>query len=240
MTDGRTRRRLCLGVAAATFLVSHAADAACRLSLALALDVSGSVDATEYRLQLDGLAEALTDPDVVQALLAIPEAPVALFVFEWSASEYQRTLQDWILLDDPARINSVASGLRAWNRGASPQATGLGAAMAHGAAQLAGGPRCDQATLDVSGDGENNDWPTPEALRSSGSIEGLRINGLVIAEGDETAASLSAYFRARVIQGPDAFVEVARGFSDYSRAMRRKLLREVQGLPVAMIGEMAQ
>jgi len=240
VTRSRTRRRLCLGVAAATILASHAADAACRLSLALALDVSGSVDGTEYRLQLDGLAEALTDPDVVEALLAIPEAPVALFVFEWSASEYQRTLQDWMILDDPARISAVASRLRTWDRGVSPQATGLGAAMAHGASRLADGPRCDQATLDVSGDGENNDWPTPEALRSSGAIEGVRINGLVIAGDDETAASLSAYFRARVIQGPDAFVEVARGFSDYSRAMRRKLLREVQGLPVAMIGEIAQ
>ena len=202
----------------------------------MALDVSGSVDATEYRLQLDGLAEALTDPAVVQALLAVPGAPVAIHVFEWSASGYQRTVQDWTVLETRAGIEAVAAQLRAWERGPSPQATGLGAAMGKGAERLAAGPQCDQVTLDVSGDGENNDWPTPEALRDSGAIAGVRINALVVADDDEAAASLSAYFRARVIQGPDAFIEVARGFSDYSRAMQRKLLREVQGLPVAMNG----
>ena len=50
------------------------ADAACRLALALGLDVSGSVDAAEYRLQLDGVAAALTDEDVQAALFAMPGA----------------------------------------------------------------------------------------------------------------------------------------------------------------------
>ena len=36
----------------------------CRLALAFALDVSASVDPTEYRLQLDGLAAGLRDPAV--------------------------------------------------------------------------------------------------------------------------------------------------------------------------------
>ena len=52
------------------------AQAACRLALVMALDVSGSVDQTEYRLQMEGLADALSDPDVAAALFAIPGAPV--------------------------------------------------------------------------------------------------------------------------------------------------------------------
>lgn len=40
------------------FGLPHAAQANCRLALALGLDVSGSVDSREYRLQLDGLANA--------------------------------------------------------------------------------------------------------------------------------------------------------------------------------------
>ena len=44
--------------------------AACRQALALGLDVSGSVDTDEYRLQLDGLAAALTSPEVVSALIS--------------------------------------------------------------------------------------------------------------------------------------------------------------------------
>ena len=40
---------------------------------------------------------------------------------------------------------------------------------------------------------------------------------------------LVTYFRERVIQGADAFVEVALGFDDYADAMKRKLLRELGG-----------
>ena len=47
----------------------------CRQALALGLDVSGSVDALEYRLQLDGVAGALLDPEVIGAFLAFPDAP---------------------------------------------------------------------------------------------------------------------------------------------------------------------
>ena len=211
------------------------AQAACRLALALALDVSGSVDQTEYRLQLDGLAEALSDPDVAAALFALPGAPVAVSVFEWSGSGYQRMLQDWTLLDTPASLDTLVARLRGWRREAAPQATGLGAAMRFGRNLIDRGPACWQSTLDVSGDGKNNDWPTPMSLRSSGVLGALRINGLVIAEdgdGGVAAAELSAYFRARVIQGPEAFVEVAIGFGDYARAMRRKLLKELETLAV--------
>ena len=35
------------------------------------------------------------------------------------------------------------------------------------------------------------------------------------------------YYRREVVRGPGAFVEVAQGFEDYTRAMRRKLLREL-------------
>ncbi len=45
------------------------ADAACLQALALGLDVSGSVDAREYRQQIGGLAEALSDPRVRAAYL---------------------------------------------------------------------------------------------------------------------------------------------------------------------------
>ena len=45
--------------------------AACSLSLVLAMDGSASVDAREHTLQLNGLADALRDPDVVQAIEAV-------------------------------------------------------------------------------------------------------------------------------------------------------------------------
>src|SRR5690606_4570353 len=54
------------------------AETMCRQALVFALDVSSSVDEEEYRQQLDGLAAALQEPDVLDAILADPEAPMAV------------------------------------------------------------------------------------------------------------------------------------------------------------------
>jgi hypothetical protein len=220
-----------------------AASEPCRLSLALALDVSGSVDEREYRLQAQGLADALSDPDVRAALFAMPGTPVALAVYEWSASRYQRLIHDWVLIEDEAALAGVVARLTGLARAPAPEATGLAAALAHGKALIDAGPSCWDQTLDVSGDGKNNDWPTPRSLRSSGALAGLRINALVVVENDadalasgREAGELPAYFQTEVIQGPGAFIEVARGFEDYTRAMRRKLLRELAAQPLGAIG----
>ncbi len=204
----------------------------CRLALALALDVSGSVDQTEYRLQLEGLAAALTDPEVEAAVTAVPGAPVALSVYEWSSSRYQRLLQDWVLINDAEDLRAVAGRLTSVARAPAPEATGLTAAMEYGRALIDRGPACWTATLDVSGDGKNNDWPAPRQAQ----LGDLRVNALVVILEDRgEAGELPAYFRAEIIRGPDAFVEVARGFEDYARAMKRKLLRELATRPVGAL-----
>ncbi len=218
------------------------AEAACRLALAFALDVSGSVDDREYRLQLDGLAAALEDPAVVAALVAEGQAPVALAAYEWSSSAYRRLILDWVVIEDVNVLDMVRARLRTWPRVQAPEATGLGAALEYGAALLGRAPFCWDQTLDVSGDGKNNDWPNPRKSRADGKLAGVRINALAVGRGGDTVgdtgqlpagvAELAAYFRANVIQGPDAFVEVALGFEDYARAMRRKLLRELATRPV--------
>ncbi len=214
----------------------------CRLSLAIALDVSGSVDQTEYRLQTEGLAAALTDPDVEAAFLAVPGVPVAFAAYEWSASRYQRVLQNWILIEDAATLRQVAERLSRTVREPAPEPTGLAAALEFGSALIQQGPACWDQTLDVSGDGKNNDWPTPQQLRETGQITGLRVNALVVISarddvrtGDRELGELPAYFQAEIIQGPNAFVEVARGFQDYTRAMQRKLLKELATRPVGFL-----
>ncbi len=228
----------------ALLLPASAAAETCRLALALALDVSGSVDQTEYRLQSEGLAAALTDPEVEAALFTYPAAPVAIAVYEWSASRYQRLIQDWVLVRDAATLREVAGRIASVTREPAPEPTGLGAALDYGKALIDKGPACWDQTLDVSGDGKNNDWPTPAQLREENRLAGLRINALVVVlrrdeariVGTETG-ELPAYFQANVIQGPNAFVEVADGFEDYARAMKRKLLRELAAQPLGALPE---
>ncbi|MBT8409992.1 MAG: DUF1194 domain-containing protein [Alphaproteobacteria bacterium] len=217
--------------------------AACRQALVIALDVSGSVDEAEYVLQLAGLATALENPAVQEALFAMPDAPVWLFVFEWSSGRYQRDIVDWTALASAADLARVSAQLRLWRRAPAPESTGIGAALQYAAGVFTRGPFCWRNTLDVSGDGKNNDWPVPRDVLESGILEPVTINGLIIGQelfrgDDERAASvaeLSAYYSANVIRGPGAFVEVALGYEDYANAMTRKLLRELNAPPMGAL-----
>ena len=217
-----------------------AGEAACRLALLLALDVSGSVDAREYQLQMGGVAEALGDADVVEALFAVPDLPVALSVFEWSSASYQQIVEDWVVLEDRATLDAVRTRLAGRQRTPAPEATGLGAALAFAANRMIQAPACWNQTLDISADGKNNDWPIPERLRAAGKLGTMTVNALVVASDFLVAydtsrtgvAEMASYFEHRIIHGPDAFVEIALGYDDYADAMRRKLLRELTTRPI--------
>ena len=230
--------RAALALAAA--LWPGLAEAACRLALLLALDVSGSVDEREYDLQLEGLASALGDEEVRRVLFAMPGAPVALSVFEWSSASYQSVIQDWVMIEDDATLDALRNRLLGWSRAPAPEATGLGAALEYARGRFRTAPDCWDETLDISADGKNNDWPPPERLRASGRLGEMNVNALVVAPdflvtydtGGTGIAELAAYFKAQIIHGPGAFVEVALGYSDYADAMRRKLLRELAALPI--------
>ena len=120
---------------------------------------------------------------------------------------------------------------------------GMGVAMSEGARHLARQSDCWKRTLDVSGDGKSNLGPRPRDVKQSLEGRGITINALVIgvddpALGDTRQADigeLSSYFNAEVILGPDAFVITALGFSDYARAMRDKLERELDGLVLSQL-----
>ncbi len=210
----------------------------CRQALALGLDVSGSVDAREYRLQVDGVAQALSDPEVRDKLFAMPSAPVRLMVYEWSGPNDQAVLVPWTAIEGSAALDVVIETLRQTRRREASPGTALGVAMQQGSYYLAQQGGCWKRTLDISGDGESNLGPRPRDLKDRMEAQGITINGLVIGADDPNIGDLrqseigelSSYFRAEVIVGPDAFVLTAIGFSDYARAMRDKLLRELDGL----------
>ncbi|MCH2096488.1 MAG: DUF1194 domain-containing protein [Rhodobacteraceae bacterium] len=220
-----------------SLLAAAQAGASCRQALALGLDVSGSVDSFEYRLQIDGLANALGHPDVTSALLAMPSAPVSIAIFEWSGPDDQRLLHDWIAVTDEQVLDQIITALRRTRRGPGDPSTALGAAMQFGLALLDQKDRCWKRTLDISGDGKNNTGRHPREITSRAEQTAITINGLVIgAETMNSAdqrqleiADLWAFYKLYVISGPDAFIETAIGFRDFENAMVRKLKRELQG-----------
>lgn len=219
------------GLAGAALVLACAAPAAaqdCRLALALAMDVSSSVDAGEDTLQRQGLAAALIAPDVQSAFFAV-DLPVALAVYEWSGRYNQTVLQDWVLIDSPADLTLVAQRIHLSERSHNEFPTAMGHALGYGAGLLGRAPDCLFRTLDVAGDGENNEGFGPEQAYREFPFADVVVNGLVINSADfEGEIELIEYYRTEVLHGAGAFLEIAQGFEDYERAMRRKLERELR------------
>ena len=199
----------------------------CRLALVLAMDVSSSVDEQEDNLQRGGTASALLAPEVQAAFFA-GDLPVALAAYEWSGRYNQEILLDWRMIETPADLLAAAQAIGLSKRSHNDFPTAMGYALGFGANLLQSAPDCLFQTLDMAGDGENNEGFRPDAAYAEFPFGGVVVNGLVINGADyEGEVRLIDFYRAEVLHGPGAFLEVAEGFEDYERAMRRKLEREM-------------
>ncbi len=222
-------------VVLAALCAASPAAAQCRLALILALDVSSSVDGREDRLQRDGLAGALLSPEIVAAFLETPETPVALAVYEWSGRYQQHRILDWTVMDSRAAILGAAEAIGGSTRSFSEFPTAVGYAIGHAATVFRDGPDCLFRTLDLSGDGVNNEGFGPLLAYRHFPLDDVTVNGLAIGGAAQGDKDLFEFFRNDVIKGPGAFVEIARNYDDFERAMRRKLLRELRA---RVIGEL--
>src|SRR3546814_10873190 len=85
-------------VAAAGFLLPRMATAgekpAVDLALMLAVDISGSIDLDEARLQREGYAQAISAPAVIKAITSGINGRIAVAYFEWSDRDRKSTRQN--------------------------------------------------------------------------------------------------------------------------------------------------
>src|SRR3546814_14086328 len=79
----------------------------------LAVDISGSIDLDEARLQREGYAQAISDPAVIKAITSGINGRIAVAYFEWSDSYTQNALLDWTVISDRASAEAVARRLTA-------------------------------------------------------------------------------------------------------------------------------
>lgn len=195
--------------------------AACEVALVLAVDVSGSVDPQEYDIQMQGLALALRDGAVSEALVR-GGAHVALL--QWTGSSRQQVTLPWREIrsfdDSDALADEIAGAPRAWRN----YSTAIGEALRVAADLFDEVPQCRRHVIDLSGDGLSNEGPEPASQRARLTARGITVNALAI-EGAED--DLTAYFYENVIMGTGAFVATAAGYDDYPDRIRQKLLREV-------------
>ena len=205
------------------------------LLLALAVDVSRSVDETEARLQRQGYIQAFRDPEVAAAIRTGMLGRIAVGYFEWAGEGNIGVVSGWTLIEDAAGAHAFADSLEQ-----QPPVPMLWTSIS-GAIDYAL-PWLDQnnfegtrRVIDISGDGPNNSGDLVLPARDRAIAAGVTINGLPIMDQGFGAYSaynirnLDLYYRDCVIGGPGAFLIVAENFRDFARAVRRKLILEIAG-----------
>lgn len=195
------------------------------LLIVFAVDISGSVDIEEARLQRQGHVKAIQESRIVEAIQSGPLEAIACTYIEWADANLQRVVVPWMKVSDVASSKAFADRLDA-----EPIASGIGtsisAAIDYSVELLERSPfQATRRVIDISGDGGNNAGGSLEEARERAVEEGITINGLPILQGEHKV--LEHYFREYVIGGPKAFIMPSEGFEDFENAIYRKMVREI-------------
>jgi hypothetical protein len=196
------------------------------LGLVLAVDCSSSVDAADFRIQMDGIAAALRNPLLREAIKSGERGRIALSLVQWSGLKSQVIALPWRLLGSGADLEIVAREIEAAQRQWQPGGTGLAAAIdfSVGVVGTLASP-AERWVIDVSGDGEDNEGGDTLAARNRANALGITINGLPIVSGSRR---LFGYYRDQVIGGTGAFLVPAANIMSFHDSILRKLLREIR------------
>jgi hypothetical protein len=210
------------------------------LLLVLAADVSRSVTEPKFKLQREGAAAAITHPEVVRAIASGPNRRIAVCFLEWATAGQQNVVVDWTVIADADSARSFGGKLVELPRSFSGS-TAISHAIDFAVIQLERAPfKAERRVIDVSGDGTNNSGRPVTAARDDALAKGITINGLVILtplsesfrpEHTNPPGGLEKYFQDNVIGGFGAFTVVAESHESFGRALTKKLIAEIAGLP---------
>jgi len=196
------------------------------LALILAVDVSTSVDAGDYQLQMSGIASAFRDQELIDAIEGGQHGSIAVSVVQWSARQSQDVTLDWSVIQNLGQAKEAAGMIENAPRRWIPGGTGMAAAINFCIRHFDRlGIKSKRHVIDVSGDGEDNEGDDPSESRDKAGSLGITINGLPIISG---SSSIQDYYDQNVIGGPGHFLVPAVNIFDFQRAMKEKLLRELK------------
>jgi len=202
------------------FCLAAAPASGCDTALLLTIDVSNSIDPVEYRLQADGMADAVLDAEVSEALIS---GQVAVAVIQWSGVGRQEVSLPWRQLRSIADVRRFAVDARTMPRAFVQSDTAIGDAILFALDQFNDAPDCNRQVIDISGDGTPNAGSDARMASREAERRSVTINGIAI---ESMGIALTSYFNRSIITR-DGFVITARRHLDYPRAIREKILREV-------------
>lgn len=200
------------------------------LELVLLVDVSASVDDTEYRLQSRGLAAAFASPAVLDAIRSVSRHGVAVSIVQWADHAHQTVAVDWTHISRESDALALAQRIAEMPRRIHGGHTALGDALIFAMREIDSSPYSGlRRVIDLSGDGRSNDGHSLSRARADVLESGITINGLAILN---EIPLLGQYFSNHLIGGDAAFMVTAEDYSDFAGAIRRKLVREIRSAPV--------
>ena len=210
------------------------------LLLVLAADVSRSVTEPKFKLQREGAAAALTHPQVVAAMTSGKNRRIAVCFVEWATAGMQAVVVDWTVIGDGVAARNFGDRLVEAPRSFAGS-TSISDAIDFSVKQLARAPYdSERLVIDISGDGNNNSGRSVTDARDEALAKGITINALVILtplaesfrpEHTNPPGGLEKYFQDNVIGGSGAFTVVAESHESFGRALTKKLIQEIAGLP---------
>ncbi len=216
------------------------------LLLVLAADVSRSVTEPKFKLQREGAAAAITHPEVVKAITSGPNRRIAICFLEWATAGQQNVVIDWTVIDDGEAARSFGDKLVELPRSFAGS-TSISNAIDFSVTQLERAPfRTERRVIDISGDGNNNSGRSVTDARDDALAKSITINALVILtplsesfrpEHTNPPGGLEKYFQDNVIGGFGAFTVVAETHEAFGRALTKKLIAEIAGLPQPQLAE---
>lgn len=200
------------------------------LELILAVDASGSVSADEFDLQVKGIADAFRDPAVISAIVGAGHGGIAVALMQWSSPGHQVVAVNWQQVSDRASAVLLAQKIISVGRLILGE-TAIDRALRFATAEISTNDYSGRRqVIDLSGDGVTNWGGLPDEARDAAVANGITINALAILNEQP---DLDRYFQNHVIGGLGAFVVTASDYEDFARAIRLKLIEEIQGRPAA-------
>ena len=206
------------------------------VALVLVTDVSRSIDDSEFKLEKDGYASALTSQRVLDAIHNGPAGKIAIAYIEFASSFEVRTVLDWTVISDRASARGFVDRLSAAPRsywGRTSISAGIDQAMV-----LLGETSLTplRRVIDVCGDGTNNAGREAGDARDDAVKMGVTVNGLAIINDHPVSwtfahvqppGGLANYYRENVTGGTGSFVLEVHDFASFGEAMTRKLVDEI-------------
>lgn len=207
------------------------------LELVLLADASGSIGNDEIRYQRQGYADALADPDTLDAItFAGRHQKIAVTYVEWGQWDSQVTVVPWTVIANEADARAFNTILLAAPRTARGR-NSIGNALLSAAAAITGNDHAGtRKVIDLSADSVNS-WGGKSLAEARLQVlsQGITINGLAVlcrrcTSGRPVSYDLEKAFEDVVIGGTGSFVVSADEPARFALAVKRKLILEIAGL----------